>query len=181
MSRLFREQRAELPGLGPRWDVIALGTSTLRLLVGERGVIVFARFGGGTDLSVALLAQPDLSVLVNGVPIAGGLKILEHRDEIAVAGDRFLYSEESLPEITSFQAEPGARPLRCSLCRGSIEDGMTVVRCPRCLRLFHQSDAGPDAPERHCWTYSERCRHCGHPTGMTGESLWSPEKENDDA
>jgi hypothetical protein len=178
---LFRQQRAETAGAGPRWEAVSLGAPVVRLSIGEGERIALARFGGGTDVSVALVAQPDLSVFVNGVRIAGGLKILEHRDEIAVAGERFLYSEESLPEITSFQAEPGARLLRCSLCRGLIGDGMTVVRCPRCLRLFHQNDAGPDAPERHCWTYSERCRHCGHPTGLLGESLWSPEKENDDA
>ena len=181
MSRLFLQQRADVAGAAARGVAVSFETPVQRIRLGEREGIVLARFGGGTDFSVALLAKLDLNVLVNGVPIAGGLRILEHRDEIVVGGSRLLYSEESVPEITTAQAGPGARPLRCSLCRGTIENGMTIVRCPRCLRLFHQSDAGPDAPERHCWTYSERCRHCGHPTAMTGESLWSPEKENDDA
>jgi uncharacterized C2H2 Zn-finger protein len=179
MSSLWQRQGDSGAG-GSRWKRIALGASILRVSVGD-GEILLTRFGGGTEIATALLAATGSRLAVNGLPVLSGLKVLEHRDEITASGARFVFSEESLPEVFEFHPEPLERELRCSLCRGAIQDGMTVVRCPRCGRLFHQTSAGSQGPERHCWTYSERCRHCEHPTALSEECLWSPENEDDDA
>jgi hypothetical protein len=175
MSRLFRH-RPEPPATGSRWEPIPLAAPVLRIPVGE-GELAFAALGALTERSALLLATTGLRVLVNGLPLLGGLKVLDHRDELASGGARFIYSDESLPEITTYSAEAGRREIRCSLCRGVLEEGTAVVRCPRCGRLFHQADSSPEAPERHCYTYAEHCRHCGHPTSLAGELLWSPDQE----
>jgi hypothetical protein len=212
MSSLWRQaQRAA--GTRPGWERIPWQSSPLRLPVAACELLL-ARFGAGNEAAVALLASPGSGACVNGLPLLGGLKVLSHRDEIVAGGERFVFSEESLPQVTVFHArrketssrrskaespdsiggdsgakrgsgaksnsEPGQREARCSLCRGAIQEGMAIVECPRCMRLFHQIDAGPDGPEKHCWTYSEKCRHCEHPTALSGEVLWSPEQEGRD-
>jgi hypothetical protein len=179
MSSLWQKQ-GESALSGSRWKQIPLGASVLRVPVGS-GEILITRTGGGTEIATALLASSGPRLAVNGLPVLGRLKVLEHRDEITADGALFVFSEESLPEVFDFRPEPDGRALRCSLCRGAIEEGMAVVRCPRCGRLFHQSNGGSEGRQRHCWTYSERCRHCGHPTALSEESLWSPENEENDA
>ena len=179
MSRVFR-RRGEAPAAASRWEAIPLVTPILRLPIGG-GEMILPRIGTTTEGAVGLLASPGLRVLVNGLPLLGGMKVLDHRDEILAGGEQFVFSEESPPEITSFREGAGQREIRCSLCRGVFREGVAIVRCPGCGRLFHHVDAGPEGAERHCWTYSDRCRHCGHPTAMTGETLWSPEQEERDA
>jgi hypothetical protein len=178
MSRLFRH-RSEVPVTGSRWEPVSLAVPVFRMPIGE-GEIAIAVLGALTERSALLLATTGLRVLVNGLPILGGLKVLDHRDEFASEGGRFIYSDESIPEVTTYAAEAGRREIRCSLCRGVLEEGTAVVRCPRCGRLFHQADSSPETPERHCYTYSQFCRHCGHPTALSGALLWSPDQEEHD-
>jgi hypothetical protein len=179
MSSLWQRQDESAPAHS-RWKRIPLGSSPFH--VSDLGSEIFiARFGESTDIATTLLASPGLRLAVNGLPVLGGLKVLDHRDEITADGKRFVFSGESLPEVCAFHPEPGGRELRCSLCRGVIQDDMAVVRCPRCGRLFHQIDCGSEKTEKHCWTYSDRCRHCGHPTALSEDALWSPENEENDA
>jgi hypothetical protein len=179
MSSLWQHQGESAP-VGSRWKRIPLGSSILRVPWGG-GELLVARFGGGNEPGAALLTSPGLRIAVNGLPVLGGLKVLDHRDEIIAGSARFVFSDESLPEVIEFRPGSDQRELRCSLCRGAIQQGMAVVCCPRCGRLFHQINGGSDGPERHCWTYSDRCRNCGHPTALSEGALWAPESEENDA
>jgi hypothetical protein len=179
MNSLWQRQGKSAPG-DSRWKRIPLSASLFRIADGSSQILIM-KFGENTEVATALLAAPGSRLAVNGLPVLGGLKLLDHSDEITADGVRFVFSGESLPEVTALHLETGGRELRCSLCRGVIQDGMSVVCCPRCGRLFHQIDGGSESTEKHCWTYSDRCRHCGHPTALSEEALWSPEDEEVDA
>ena len=94
----------------------------------------------------ALLAGPSGGIRRNGLPVNTGFAVLRDRDEVVVGGRRFLFSEESLVQVTRF--EKGLRPLTCARCGESIQEGEEVVRCPHasCRVWVHQSAAYP------CWT-----------------------------
>jgi len=140
------------------------------------GVRLF-RFSRGSERSVALLARPGLRVLVNGQPVVGGFRLLEHRDEVLVGRSRFYFSAEAAPVVAVFRQEPGARPCTCPVCRGVIRDGEAAVQCPGCGRWFHQIEPAEGSKGRRCWTFAQTCRVCNHPTALSGEPVWRPEKE----
>ncbi|HJT76307.1 MAG TPA: hypothetical protein VJ739_03820 [Gemmataceae bacterium] len=163
---------------GNRWQPVAVPDG--RPLPGadvEAPGIEIIRFGQGSDRGVALLARFGVRVLVNGQPLLGGFRVLEHRDEILVGRRRFFFSSESAPAVVAFRAVPGARPCTCPVCRGVIQDGDPAVQCPGCARWFHQVEPGEGRAARRCWTFAERCRLCNHPTSLSGEPVWRPEKE----
>jgi hypothetical protein len=144
--------------------------------VGAPGIRLL-RLGSGTDRGVALMAQSGVGVLVNGLPAAGGLRLLEHKDEVVVGRHRFYYSSESAPVLAVFRVEAAARTTTCPVCRGVIKDGTQAVRCPGCTRWFHQIEPIDGQPARRCWTFAPTCRICNHPTPLTGEPGWRPEME----
>jgi hypothetical protein len=135
------------------------------------------RFGRGTDRGVALLSRPGLRVLVNGQPVVGAFRILEHRDEVLVGRARFYFSAEAAPVVTVFHPEPGAKACTCPVCRGVIRDGDEAVQCPGCARWSHQIEPAAGKAARRCWTFAQTCRVCSHPTALSGEPVWRPEKE----
>jgi hypothetical protein len=136
---------------------------------------------GAADKGVGLLVGPGVRVRVNGQPVVGGFRVLDHRDEILVDRTRYYFSAESTPVRVTFQAQAGARLPTCPVCRGPIKEGDEVVRCPGCTRWYHQLDATENRRAKPCWTYAATCRFCGHPTPLTGEFAWRPELENVDA
>jgi hypothetical protein len=141
------------------------------------GVRLF-RFGRDTDRGVGLLARPGVRVLVNGQPLLGGLRVLEHRDEFLVGGRRFFFSAEAAPALVVFRATAGARPCTCPVCRGLVRDGEAAVQCPNCGRWFHQIEPADGKPGRKCWTFAPHCRICTlQPTALSGEPAWRPEHE----
>jgi hypothetical protein len=180
MSHLFR-QRRDRPGNRQEFELISLGQFARRVATVEDGALVIAPFGAPTEGAFALLVTPGAHAFVNGKILLGRLKVLEHRDEIISGGESLFYSQESLPEIETYRPEPGRGALRCSLCRGAFQEGMAVVRCPRCGRLYHEIGAETGGHERRCWSYRATCGHCGHPTALSGESLWHPEAEDEHA
>jgi hypothetical protein len=103
--------------------------------------------------------------------------VLEHRDEVLVGRRRFYFSNESTPAVVIFRVQPGVRPVTCPVCRGPIKDGEQAVQCPGCGRWFHQLEPAEGKPARRCWTFAAGCRICSHPTALTGEPAWRPEKE----
>jgi hypothetical protein len=142
------------------------------------------RFGREAERGVALLAAADVRIWVNGLPVLGGLRVLEHKDEILLGCDRFYYSAETTPVVAAFRSQAGVRVPSCPICRGPIKDGDTAVQCPGCGRWFHQAENSPVAQvpgspvgAKTCWTYGPSCRFCGHPTALTGEAAWRPEME----
>ena len=120
-----------------------------------------------------LLVRPGVRVRINGEPVPGGVRVLDHRDEILVGADRLLFSAQSAPLITTFALAPEQRPPVCPICRGPVRDGMPTVACPGCGRWFHQLD------EKPCWTYAPTCRFCQHPTPLEEGSTWRPGGENE--
>ncbi len=139
--------------------------------------IAFVRYGCGADKAVALLAQPEVRVWVNGQPVLGGLRILEHKDEILCGQQRLFFSAETTPVIVPYPAKAGARLPTCPVCRGAIKDGLASVQCPGCGRWYHEIAADAGQPGRLCWSYAPTCRFCNHPTAFSEESAWRPEKE----
>jgi hypothetical protein len=143
----------------------------------HKGSVRIVRFGEGTEGGVALLARSGVHVRINGLPVLGGIALLQHRDEILINAERFCFSAETRPVVTTFHMEPGSRGPTCPVCRGSLADGEQAVRCPGCGRWFHQIEASEGRKARSCWTYSATCRFCQHPTSLSGETAWRPEQE----
>ena len=124
-----------------------------------------------------LLARPQAWVRVNGEPVLGGMRILEHKDEVLVEDVRLVFSQESVPVQVTFAAASGQRLPTCPICRGPIREGMQAVQCPGCGRWFHQL-SGDGQPAKPCWTYAPTCRFCNHPTALGGAAGWQPERED---
>lgn len=162
MSNIWREA----PDHG--WEAIPLGGGV------EQAGIRFVPLGQG---GVGLIASAGVPVRVNGQPVPGGFRVLEHRDEILVGAARYFFSAQSVPVLTVFRHAEGARLPTCPVCRGPIRDGDQAVCCPGCGRWFHQLDAAGERREKHCWTYAPTCRFCSQPTTLTEDALWRPEKE----
>jgi hypothetical protein len=121
-----------------------------------------------------LLARDGAWVRVNGEPVLGGMRILEHKDEVLVEDVRLVFSQETVPVVVRFAAAAGQRLPTCPICRGPIRDGMQAVQCPGCGRWFHQLGQPVAKP---CWTYAPTCRFCQHPTSVAAGAAWRPDRE----
>jgi hypothetical protein len=139
--------------------------------------------GRGVGLpGVGVLGLPGRAVLfvhagtfarVNGEPVVGGMRVLEHRDEVLTEAARCFFSGESAPVVTPFVLGPGGRVPTCPVCRGPVREGMLAVACPGCGRRAHQLEG------RACWSYAPTCRFCNHPTSFAAEATWRPDVEDD--
>ncbi|MGA7342134.1 MAG: hypothetical protein WBE72_03280 [Terracidiphilus sp.] len=117
----------------------------------------------------ALIARPDSDVRVNSRAVPAGLCVLTDRDEIRVGGEVQYFSTETLAAVEAF---PGSeRAMFCGRCRQQIEAGSQAVHCPNCGVWYNQSG---DLP---CWTYSDKCTFCGHPTALDAGFAWTPEED----
>jgi hypothetical protein len=173
---------------GQRWQALAVGGE--KPLRGDEahaaGVELF-RYGQDSERGVGLLVRPGVRALVNGHPVLGGFRILEHKDEILVAAPqksntlvRLFFSCEATPRVAAYRKAPGTRAVSCPVCRGAIRDGEAAVQCPNCARWFHQIEPADGKPGRRCWTFAERCRICNvQPTALSGGPVWSPEKDEE--
>jgi hypothetical protein len=172
MSTVWREAASN------RWEPLAVpeGRPLDGADLGVPGLRVF-RFGQGGDRGVGLLVRAGTAAFVNGEPLLGRFRVLEHKDEVLVGRLRLYFSSESAPVVAVFRAQPAARPCTCPVCRGVLKDGDTAVQCPGCSRWFHQLEAAEGRPARRCWSFAAQCRICNHPTALTGEPVWRPEKE----
>ena len=171
MSRLWREA----PTGG--WESMLLSDETV--LPGEDPPVEgvrFLRYGSGLESGVVLITRPGVRAWVNGQPVLGGLRRLQHQDEIIAGRLRLYYSAESTPVVVTFRLKEGTRAPTCPVCRGPVKDGQQAVQCPGCSRWYHQLDAAEGKPAKHCWTYADTCL-CKHPTSLSGESAWRPEME----
>jgi len=128
------------------------------------------RTGGPDDERWAILGPA--SVQVNGVPLLGGIRILNDRDEIrACDGAPFYFSTERLAKVEPF---PGTgRRTFCARCKTEIAVGTPAVRCPGCGMWCHQSEADGLL----CWQYpgTSTCPLCDFPNALDGTYRWSPE------
>ena len=117
-----------------------------------------------------LLAPPSLAVLVNGEPVAFGVRVLRDRDEIRVLGAApMFFSTEELVAVEPFT---GLSESRCPRCTKAIEPLSPAVRCGVCSTWYHQAD------DRRCFTYGDDpiCVVCGSDAVVGTEFSWSPEE-----
>jgi hypothetical protein len=109
--------------------------------------------------------------------VTAGLCVLGDRDEIRMGGELRYFSTETLASVEAF---PGAeRAVFCGRCRQKIEAGTPAVCCPGCGIWYHQDESANLAESERlpCWTYSEKCAFCGHPTALDTVFAWTPEEE----
>jgi hypothetical protein len=165
MSSFWREQSNGRPAFPFASEAIVAGHDLP--VIGIR----FFRFGQGAGRGMMLLVKPGMSAWVNGQPILGGIRFLQHRDEVLAGGMRFYFSAESRPAVETFHADQGGRVPVCPVCRGQVGEGDPAVQCPGCGRWHHQLSS------KKCWTYAPACRLCGHPTALDGADDWRPELE----
>jgi hypothetical protein len=166
MSSVWREVR------GSEWQPVAIPeTQEAPAVAVEVDGARFLRFGAGNEQRTALVLPAGAAARVNGRPVLGGLRVLEHKDEVLIGRSRLFYSAESTPVVVVYRRAEGARSPTCPLCRGPVRDGDLAVQCPGCGRWFHQGD-------KPCWTYAPTCRFCDHPTALGGEAGWRPERED---
>jgi hypothetical protein len=173
MSTLWQETT------GHDWQSIPVRSGAT--LDGDQiGVPGIALFGltQGAQRGALLMVRPGVWVRVNGLPVLGGARVLEHKDEVLVGSVRLCFSAESAPVLKIYKVPEGGRASVCPICRGPIKDGMTAVQCPGCGRWFHQLEAADGKPAKPCWTYAPTCRFCGHPTAFGTEAAWRPDQED---
>jgi hypothetical protein len=159
-----------------QWDARAVlpGMMLAGSELGLDGVGVLGLSGGGA----ALFAQPGVWVRVNGEPVLGGMRLLEHKDEVLVWGVRLCFSRETAPIVVRYRPAEGQRLPVCPICRGPVRADMQAVQCPGCARWFHQLDAEGERHAKPCWTYAPTCRFCNHPTSFAAEDAWRPDRED---
>lgn len=93
---------------------------------------------------------------VNGEPTLP-LRVLDDRDELQLPGGPPHYvSVDGETVIAAFPA--GAGPTRCGRCGSPLDAGAPSVRCPRCHVTCHETPVLP------CWSHSDTCPACAHPT-----------------
>lgn len=121
---------------------------------------------GGQNRWATLVAD-DAGLRHNGTPIAAGLRMLEHRDALAVdGGEGSFFTTEELAHV---EAYAGSAAISCPRCRSHVSAGDAVVRCPSCGVVHHEM------ADRNCWTYAEACALCSQPTALDAGLRWTPE------
>jgi hypothetical protein len=135
---------------------------------GSGPVLARARGAHGIERWVLLDANAN-RLRVNGAPMRIGARVLADRDAIALGdGCTVFFSSERLAQAVPF---PGENDRTCCIrCKLPLEPGTPAVRCPapECGFWHHQCDDTP------CWTYTESCAGCGHPTALDSGFQWSP-------
>jgi len=112
-----------------------------------------------------LLGPP--SVVVNGMPLDTGIRVLQDRDELRSGDVRTFFSSEALAAVAPFI--PGPTTACCPRCKLEIVAGSAAVRCPGCKIAHHQTE---DLP---CWEYAPRCALCDQPTALEAGFRWTPD------
>jgi hypothetical protein len=115
-----------------------------------------------------LLAGRATDVRVNGSDLALGIRALQDKDEVTVAGHRLFFSTEQLAGVAPFAGSE--QPAFCPRCKQRLERGEPAVRCPRCHAWHHQSERFP------CWNYDSTCALCQEQlTALDAGYSWTPE------
>lgn len=147
-------------------------TAVARERLGSLGEPVLAR----TESDLAgwtLICPPGAPVRVNGTPVPLGVRTLADRDAISIAGPEgrrtVFLSLERAAELIAFPGED--HETHCIRCKLPLAPGTPAVRCPgRDCGFWHHQSA-----EQPCWTYTEGCANCGHPTAFDAGLQWTPD------
>jgi hypothetical protein len=130
-----------------------------------RECVLLLRFDGNRRWAAVIPER--LVVLHNGQPVRAGLRLLAHRDALAMPdAAAVFFSTEEAARVDAFEGAPGAS---CPRCRGDLRPGELAVQCPACGVAHHES------AERPCWTYAETCSLCSQPTALDSPLRWTPE------
>jgi hypothetical protein len=122
---------------------------------------------GGHHGWAALVAE-GAALLHNGARIGAGLRLLAHRDALALSGGQMLFfTTEEQAHVETFAADA---PVSCPRCRSEVHPGEAVVRCPACGVVHHETS------DRNCWTYAPVCALCPQPTAFDAALRWTPEE-----
>ena len=134
-----------------------------------RGIARLVRVDASGASVWALVASGRSGIRVNGRALPAGLCVLTDRDEIRDGdGIQYFFTAESLAAVQGFPCSD--RPVFCGRCRQQIAVGAKAVRCPGCGIWYDESAYLP------CWTYSDKCTFCGHPTVLDSGFSWTPEE-----
>jgi len=154
-------------------EAVSLAAPLPRVVVagreaGDVEAPVLLRHGDGVACRWVLLAGGEGAVRVNGLPLVGGLRLVEDRDEIWPRGAAPLFfSTEDLARVEPFPPHEGAK--FCARCKLEVEAESPAVRCPGCSVWYHQTDEYP------CWSYGPTCALCDQPSDLTAGYRWTPE------
>ena len=130
--------------------------------------VLLVRTRGAEGLTWVLIAGAASGVSVNGLHLATGIRVVSDRDEIHLPGaSKVYFSTESLARVEEFSGSD--QILFCPRCKQEIETGAMAVKCPGCGVCHHQTE------ELNCWSYSEVCALCAHPTDLNAGFQWTPE------
>ena len=124
---------------------------------------------GSKDCKWLLIASAGTEASINGMPLVAGIRVLVDKDEVRVSSlDSYYFSTETFAKVEEFPASDQA--LFCPRCKQEITQGALAVRCPACGVWHHETE------ELNCWTYSDACALCAHPTEINGTFRWTPEE-----
>jgi len=116
-----------------------------------------------------LVCSPAGRVLVNGVSVSAGIRVLVSRDEIRCPDGRLVVLSDE--HVAHIEPLPSAdRSLRCGRCTCEIDPSSPAVRCPACGSWYHEHGDFP------CWTSVPFCQTCGQATALAGGARWTPEE-----
>ena len=119
------------------------------------------------DSAWVLLVRDGERVLHNGQRVTAGLRVLAHRDSLALEGEApVFFSTEEAPCIAPFAA---LEKVTCPRCRDALSPGELAVKCPACGVFHHETG------ERNCWTYASTCALCTQPSALDAGLQWTPE------
>ena len=124
---------------------------------------------GVSDDAIWSLMWPEATrVQVNGLPLFTGFRVLRHQDEIRIASRTpMFFSTERLARTETLTSTD--RELVCPRDKRPVQVGESVVICPSCRVIHHQTG------EFNCWTYSPTCAMCDFPTDLNAGFRWIPD------
>lgn len=168
MAHLFTPDTSRQPH---DWKLLRAGQGEVfslphGVIVRKPGGVNTSHLGGGCWY---LMSPAGANVRVNGEPLFLGTRVMMHRDEIRIDGERFFFSTEQLASIEPLPELDHA--VHCARCKQPAHTGKLAVRCPGCGAWYHQNG------EYDCWSYDSKCSLCGMTTEIGGGYQWTPEQE----
>lgn len=163
VARLPEDERAFVLTDDPRQPVRIRGKRSNGSVVAE-----LIRFGDRLNDTWVLLSRARELIQVNGLPLIGGIRVLQDKEEILTrASGRIYFSTQRAPRIEPFPGREEATS--CPRCKGRIASGEPSVACPSCCTWHHEE------PDRPCWTYTEKCALCDQLTRLDTGFSWTPD------
>ena len=147
-----------------------------RNLHGQADIVLLRdKNNSGDDLFLLLTNHDSKHKLrINGDPLYANFRLLRNRDEVMISSaggssQRLFFSSERKAVIDSFHES--AHEVSCMRCHQRLFHGDSIVRCPSCGALHHESS------DVLCWSYSSTCANgiCSHTTDMNKEFRWIPD------